>query len=97
VRGGKGPMILEVMTYRYRGHSMSDPARYRTKEEVEQMREHHDPIENIRKIILESGKYSENDFKAADKEVKDTVNESAEFAQQSPEPDPSELWTDVLL
>jgi pyruvate dehydrogenase E1 component alpha subunit len=97
VRSGNGPMILEVMTYRYRGHSMSDPARYRTKEEVEQMREQHDPIDHIRKIILESGKYKEDDFKKADKEVKDIVNDSAEFAQTSPEPDPSELWTDVLV
>jgi len=97
VRSGNGPMILEVMTYRYRGHSMSDPAKYRSKEEVEQMREQHDPIENIRKVILESGKYKEDDFKKADKEVKDVVNASAEFAQQSPEPDPSELWTDVLV
>ncbi|MCE9507514.1 MAG: pyruvate dehydrogenase (acetyl-transferring) E1 component subunit alpha [Alphaproteobacteria bacterium] len=97
VRSGNGPMILEVMTYRYRGHSMSDPAKYRTKEEVEQMREQHDPIENIRKIILESGKYKEDDFKKADKDVKDVVNASAEFAQASPEPDPSELWTDVLV
>ena len=97
VRGGKGPMILEVMTYRYRGHSMSDPGKYRTKEEVEEMREHHDPIDSIRKIILESGKMSEEAFKAVDKEVKDVVNAAAEFAQQSPEPDPSELWTDILL
>jgi pyruvate dehydrogenase E1 component alpha subunit len=97
VRGGNGPMLMEVNTYRYRGHSMSDPAKYRSKEEVEQMREQHDPIENIRKVILEGGKYKEDDFKAAEKVVKDIVNESAEFAQQSPEPDPSELWTDVLI
>ena len=97
VRGGKGPMILEVMTYRYRGHSMSDPGKYRTKEEVEEMREHHDPIESIRKIILESGQLSEEAFKAVDKETKEIVNAAAEFAQQSPEPDPSELWTDILL
>ena len=97
VRGGNGPMILEVMTYRYRGHSMSDPARYRAKEEVEQMREQHDPIDHIRKIILESGKYQEDDLKTVDREIKNIVNESAAFAQQSPEPDPSELWTDVLL
>jgi pyruvate dehydrogenase E1 component alpha subunit len=97
VRGGNGPVLLEVNTYRYRGHSMSDPAKYRSKEEVEQMREQHDPIENIRKLILEGGKYKEDDFKAAEKIVKDIVNESAEFAQQSPEPDPSELWTDVLV
>ncbi len=97
VRGGNGPMILEVNTYRYRGHSMSDPGKYRTKEEVEQMREGRDPIEHIRKIILESGKYKEDDFKAIDKDIKNIVNESAEFAQQSPEPDPSELWTDILV
>jgi pyruvate dehydrogenase E1 component alpha subunit len=97
VRGGKGPMILEVNTYRYRGHSMSDPAKYRTKEEVEDMREHRDPIEHIRKVILEGKKYKESDFKTVDKEVKDIVNASAEFAQASPEPDPSELWTDILV
>jgi len=96
-RGGKGPMILEVNTYRYRGHSMSDPARYRTKDEVEQMREHRDPIDHIRKVILESGKYSEASLAVMDKEVKKIVSDSAEFAQQSPEPDPSELWTDVLV
>jgi len=97
VRGGKGPMILEVMTYRYRGHSMSDPGKYRTKEEVEEMREHHDPIDHIRKLILDSGKLTEESFKAVDKEIKEIVNAAAEFAQQSPEPDPAELWTDVLL
>ena len=97
VRGGNGPMILEVETYRYRGHSMSDPGKYRSKEEVEEMREHHDPIESIRKQIVESGKFTEDSFKAVDKEIKDIVNASAEFAQQSPEPDVSELWTDVLL
>ncbi|MBI3441884.1 MAG: pyruvate dehydrogenase (acetyl-transferring) E1 component subunit alpha [Proteobacteria bacterium] len=97
VRGGRGPMILEVNTYRYRGHSMSDPARYRSKEEVEEMREQHDPIENIRQVILGLGKYQEDDFKAVDKTVKDIINTAAEFAQQSPEPDPSELWTNVLL
>jgi pyruvate dehydrogenase E1 component alpha subunit len=97
VRSGKGPMIMEVMTYRYRGHSMSDPSKYRTKEEVEEMRENRDPIETIRKMILETGKYKEDDFKPIDKDVKDVVNASAEFAQQSPEPHPSELWTDVLI
>ena len=97
VRGGKGPLILEVMTYRYRGHSMSDPGKYRTREEVEEMREHHDPIESIRKLIIESGKFSEEAFKAVDKDIKSVVSAAAEFAQQSPEPDPSELWTDILL
>ena len=97
VRAGNGPMLLEVKTYRYRGHSMSDPAKYRTKEEVEEMRENHDPIETLRKAILEGGKYKEDDFRAIEKEVKEIVNDSAEFAQASPEPDPSELWTDILV
>jgi pyruvate dehydrogenase E1 component alpha subunit len=97
VRGGKGPMILEIMTYRYRGHSMSDPGKYRSKEEVEDMREHHDPIDSIRKVILESGRITEDAFKIVDKEIKDTINAAAEFAQASPEPDASELWTDILL
>jgi pyruvate dehydrogenase E1 component alpha subunit len=97
VRGGNGPYILEFDTYRYRGHSMSDPGKYRTKEEVEHMKENRDPIDLIRKAILETGKFSEDDFKKIEKEIKLVVNESAEFAQQSPEPDPSELWTDILV
>ncbi len=97
VRTGDGPMLLEVETYRYRGHSMSDPGKYRSKEEVEDMREHHDPIEHIRKAILGSGKMTEEAFKPIDKEIKEIVNAAADFAQASPEPDPSELWTDVLL
>jgi pyruvate dehydrogenase E1 component alpha subunit len=97
VRSGKGPYILEFDTYRYRGHSMSDPQKYRGKEEVEGMRENSDPIEMIKKKLLDLGKYKEEDFKAIEKDVKQVVNESAEFAQQSPEPDPSELWTDVLI
>ena len=97
VRAGNGPYILEFNTYRYRGHSMSDPGKYRSKEEVEDMKEHHDPIDNLKKNILALGKYKEDDFKVIDKDVKAIVNESAEFAQQSPEPDPSELWTDVLI
>jgi pyruvate dehydrogenase E1 component alpha subunit len=97
VRSGKGPYILEFNTYRYRGHSMSDPGKYRSKEEVETMRDQHDPIENLKKIILGLGKYSDEDFKVIEKDVKAVVNESAEFAQTSPEPDPSELWTDVLI
>jgi pyruvate dehydrogenase E1 component alpha subunit len=97
VRAGKGPMVLEVKTYRYRGHSMSDPGKYRTKEEVEKMREHHDPIEAVRQALLSSGKFSEETFKAVDKEIKETVSAAAEFAQASPEPDPSELWTDILI
>lgn len=97
VRGGEGPVILEALTYRYRGHSMSDPAKYRTKEEVQEMRERHDPIEGLRKLVADHGLAGEDDFKRIDKEVRDIVNEAARFAQDSPEPDPSELWTDVLV
>ncbi len=96
-RAGEGPTILEMMTYRYRGHSMSDPAKYRTKEEVTKMRETHDPIDLVRKKIDAIGGVSEDDFKAIDKEIRGIVNDAAEFAQQSPEPDPSELYTDVLV
>jgi pyruvate dehydrogenase E1 component alpha subunit len=76
---------------------MSDPGKYRSKEEVEQMKENRDPIDMIRKVIMETGKFSEDDFKKIEKDVKSIVNEAAEFAQQSPEPDPSELWTDILI
>ncbi len=95
-RAGKGPYILEMLTYRYRGHSMSDPAKYRTKEEVEKMRHGHDPIEQVRLRLIETGRASEDDLKAVDKEIRAIVNEAAEFAQRDPEPDPSELFTDVL-
>jgi pyruvate dehydrogenase E1 component alpha subunit len=95
-RSGKGPYILEMMTYRYRGHSMSDPAKYRAKEEVNKMRAEHDPIEQVRIRLLEKKWLSEDDLKQIDKEIKAIVNESAEFAQSSPEPEPSELWTDIL-
>jgi len=95
-REGNGPIILEMQTYRYRGHSMSDPAKYRAKEEVSKMRSEHDPIEQVRQRLMERGVASEDDLKKIDKEVKDQVAEAAEFAQSSPEPDPSELWTDVL-
>lgn len=97
VRGGQGPVILEALTYRYRGHSMSDPAKYRTKEEVQEMRERHDPIESLRRRITDNGLAGEEEFKRLDKEIRDIVNEAARFAQDSPEPDPSELWTDVLI
>ena len=90
-------MILEMMTYRYRGHSMSDPAKYRTKEEVQKMRQEHDPIEQVRHRLLESGGSSEEDLKEIDKEIRAVVAEAAEFAQVDPEPDPSELWTDILV
>ncbi len=97
VRGGNGPMILEMDTYRYRGHSMSDPAKYRTKEEVNQVKDENDCIVKVKSWLLSDGGYSDDDIKVIDKEIKAVVNESAEFAQQSPEPDISELWTDILL
>lgn len=95
-RAGKGPYILEVKTYRYRGHSMSDPAKYRTREEVQKMREERDPIEQVRSLLLTGNHATEDDLKAVDREIRDIVNEAAEFSQKSPEPDPSELWTDVV-
>lgn len=96
-RDGEGPYILEMKTYRYRGHSMSDPAKYRTRDEVNEFREHRDPIDLVKKLILDAEYASEDDLKEIDKEVKKVVNESAEFAKTSPEPDPSELYTDVLI
>jgi pyruvate dehydrogenase E1 component alpha subunit len=96
-RSGQGPYILEMKTYRYRGHSMSDPAKYRTKEEVSRMREQHDPIDTLKAKLLELGAVDEALLKEIDREVKAIVTEAAEFAQASPEPDPSELWTDVLI
>jgi pyruvate dehydrogenase E1 component alpha subunit len=95
VRAGKGPMLLEMKTYRYRGHSMSDPAKYRTKEEVQRVRQERDPIDHLRETILASGDVDEAGLKQIDRAVKDIVTEAAEFAQNSPEPDPSELYTDV--
>ena len=96
-RSGKGPALLHVKTYRYRGHSMSDPAKYRPKEEVENMRDKFDPIENLKAYILKNKILNEDGFKPIEKNVKDIVNASAEFAQTSPEPDESELYTDILL
>ncbi|HWE72228.1 MAG TPA: pyruvate dehydrogenase (acetyl-transferring) E1 component subunit alpha [Stellaceae bacterium] len=95
VRSGKGPYILEMQTYRYRGHSMSDPAKYRSKDEVNRMRQEHDPIDQAKNRLLEAGIADEAKLKEIDKEIKDIVTAAAEFAQDSPEPDPSELWTDV--
>jgi len=95
-RSGKGPMILEMKTYRYRGHSMSDPAKYRSKEEVQKMRKESDPIDNLRHTILEGGFATEDQLKDIDKEIKSIVTAAAEYAQQSPEPDESELYTDIL-
>jgi pyruvate dehydrogenase E1 component alpha subunit len=94
-RAGKGPYILEMMTYRYRGHSMSDPAKYRAREEVAKMRQEHDPIEQVRVRLLNGGE-SEDTLKEVDKEIRAIVAEAAEFAQASPEPDASELWTDIV-
>ncbi|GAA5079150.1 pyruvate dehydrogenase (acetyl-transferring) E1 component subunit alpha [Maritalea mobilis] len=94
-RAGKGPYILEVKTYRYRGHSMSDPAKYRTREEVQEMREKRDAIEHVRQLLLQGDHATEDDLKAIDKEIKEIVNESAEFSKESPEPALEELWTDI--
>lgn len=96
-RSGKGPIILEMLTYRYRGHSMSDPAKYRSKDEVQKMRSEHDPIEQVRQRLVEKGWASEDDLKAIDKDVRDIVADSADFAQNDPEPDASALYTDILL
>jgi pyruvate dehydrogenase E1 component alpha subunit len=96
-RSGNGPYILEMQTYRYRGHSMSDPAKYRTKDEVTRMREERDPIEQVRRRLLEDWKLTEDELKAVDAKVREIVNEAAEFATHDPEPDASELFTDILL
>jgi pyruvate dehydrogenase E1 component subunit alpha len=95
-RGGKGPYILEMMTYRYRGHSMSDPAKYRSKDEVQKVRTEHDPIEQVRARIIAEKIKSEDEMKKIDTEVRNVVNEAAEFATNDSEPDASELTTDVL-
>jgi pyruvate dehydrogenase E1 component alpha subunit len=97
VREGSGPCILEMLTYRYRGHSMSDPAKYRSREEVQKMREDHDPIEQVRRRVLEGRVVSEDELKAIDGEIRGIVNAAAEFAQADAEPADSELWTDVLV
>ncbi len=96
-RAGKGPYILEMKTYRYRGHSMSDPAKYRKREEVDDIRTHHDPIEGLKGQIIEQGHATEDDLKKIDNEIKAIVKEAADFSLESPEPDASELWTDVLI
>ena len=94
-RAGDGPYILEIKTYRYRGHSMSDPAKYRTREEVQKMREERDPIEQIREVLLTGKHATDAELKAIDKAVKDSINAAAEFAKESPEPAEYELWTDI--
>jgi len=96
-RSGKGPIILEMNTYRYRGHSMSDPAKYRSKEEVNKVKEHHDPIDHVKTMLVDGGISTAEDLKAIDKEIKVIVSDAAEFAQTSPLPDASELWNDVLV
>jgi pyruvate dehydrogenase E1 component alpha subunit len=95
-RSGQGPLILEMLTYRYRGHSMSDPAKYRTRDEVDRMRAEHDPIDQARRRLVEGGA-DEAALKAIEAEVRSRVVEAAQFAQDSREPDPAELWTDVLV
>jgi pyruvate dehydrogenase E1 component alpha subunit len=94
-RSGKGPYILEMKTYRYRGHSMSDPAKYRTREEVDEVRKTRDPIEHVEELLQANGWADEAAMKAIDADVKRIVADAAEFARTSPEPDPSELYTDV--
>ncbi|MGV1761340.1 pyruvate dehydrogenase (acetyl-transferring) E1 component subunit alpha [Rhizobium sp. A22-96] len=96
-RAGKGPFILEMLTYRYRGHSMSDPAKYRSREEVQKVRNESDPIDRSRARILEDGHASEDDIKLIEKEIKDIVAEAVDFAKASPLPDPTELYTDVYV
>ena len=97
VRAGNGPYILQMETYRYRGHSMSDPAKYRTKDEVEQYKTSNDPIMNLKVVLLEQKLVGETELTEIDAQVKKIVKESAEFAQTSPEPDASELYTDILI
>ena len=96
VRDGNGPVLLELETYRYRGHSMSDPAKYRTREEVQDMREHHDPIERAKMDLAEQG-IGEDALKDIDKRIRATVSEAADFAESSPQPEPAELYTDILV
>ena len=96
VRTGNGPYILEVLTYRYRGHSMSDPAKYRTKEEVEE-KKGRDPIINLKAMMMDKFDITDDDLKQIDKDIKVRVKESADFAQESPELAPEELWTDILI
>ena len=96
VRAGKGPVILEMKTYRYRGHSMSDPAKYRSREEVQSVREKSDPIERLKALLTEAG-VREDQLKTAEQEIRKIVNEAADFSEQTPEPEPAELYTDVLV
>ncbi|VXD02180.1 pyruvate dehydrogenase (acetyl-transferring) E1 component subunit alpha [Sphingomonas sp. 8AM] len=97
VRAGKGPIILEMKTYRYRGHSMSDPAKYRSRDEVQAVRDKSDPIEHVKKLLTEGHGVKEEDFKAVEQRIRKQVAESADFAESTPEPDPAELYTDILV
>jgi len=94
-RAGNGPVLLEVLTYRYRGHSMSDPATYRTRDEVNKVREERDPIDRVRRWLIDGGLAQKAEIKTIDKEIREIVNDAADFAQTSAEPDPSELYTDI--
>jgi len=96
-RSGRGPYILEMLTYRYRGHSMSDPAKYRSKDEVQSMRSEHDPIEQVKSRILAQKHSTEEDLKQIEKQVRAIVIEAADFATNAPEPEASELWTDITV
>jgi len=96
-RAGNGPTLLEMKTYRYRGHSMSDPAKYRTKEEVDEQKAKRDPIELVKKLLIDGGHATEESLKETDREIRTIVTDSATFAQESPEPDPSELMTDIYI
>jgi pyruvate dehydrogenase E1 component alpha subunit len=96
VRSGNGPLLMELKTYRYRGHSMSDPAKYRSREEVQDVREKSDPIEALKRDLLAAG-VTEDQLKDIDKDIRKIISEAVDFAESSPEPDPSELYTDVLV
>jgi pyruvate dehydrogenase E1 component alpha subunit len=96
-RSGKGPFILEMKTYRYRGHSMSDPGKYRTREEIDEVRKHRDPIDHVEEKLREAKMADDAAMKAIDAEIRRTVSDAAEFARTTPEPDPSELYTDVYV
>ena len=96
-RSGKGPYILELDTYRYRGHSMSDPAKYRSKEEVDDIKTNRDPIDHLKARMTQDLKVAENDFADIENRVKKIVLDAVEFSKNSPEPDASELYTDVLI
>ncbi|WP_443019473.1 pyruvate dehydrogenase (acetyl-transferring) E1 component subunit alpha [Sphingomonas adhaesiva] len=97
VRAGKGPIILEMKTYRYRGHSMSDPAKYRSRDEVQAVRDKSDPIEHVKKLLMENHGTKEDELKTIEQAIRKQVNESADFAESTPEPEPAELYTDVLV